>query len=92
MISRSARDLIRPTNLIDKCLFSYISNAIFLIGITVFLYYFILDYKEQLKDPNDQTNKYIRPQYIRPQYKTNWIYGFLILLLSGFFISSYMCY
>jgi len=77
---------------IDKCFFSYLTNAIFLIGITVFIYYLILDYRDQVKPPNplinDETNKPIEP---RPKYKTIWIFSFLIMLLSGFFISSYMC-
>jgi len=75
----------KQTNFIDKCLFSYISNAIFLIGLSCYLYFFLLDYKDRFKINSDKS------EYVRPQYKTNWIYGFFIMLLFGFFISSYMC-
>ena len=87
---------IKRTNYIDKCLFSYISNAVFLVGITVYLYYFLEDYKDRVKLPTSYETSGpsegpIISDYIRPRYITNWIYGFFIMLLVGFFISSYMC-
>jgi len=86
-LQRPTLDITR-TNYIDKCLFSYISNAIFLIGIAFFLYFFLDDLKDRLKKPTIKQDEH---EYIRPQYKMNWIYAFFIMLLLGFFISSYMC-
>ena len=86
-----SQDIIKRSNYIDKCLFSYISNAIFLIGITFYLYFFLVDLKERVKINTNDSNNNTEEPYMRPRYKTMWIYGFFILLLIGFFISSYMC-
>ena len=57
-------------------IFNYSSSIVLLISIILYLYYLILDYKDQ-----EQTE--------RPKSKTIWVYGFFILLILGFFISSY---
>jgi len=59
--------------------FSFSSSITFIISIIIYLYYLILDYKEQ----NDKN---------RPVYKKIWIWGFFILLFCGFFLSSYCLY
>ena len=57
------------------CFFNYSSGFVFIVGIVIYLYFLILDYKEQ--------NVYDISKQI-------WIYGFFILLLGGFFI-TYKC-
>lgn len=60
-----------------NCAFSYISSAIFLIGIIIYIYLLVVDSREEGERSNSDTV---------------WIWGMFVLLITGFLISSYCIY
>ncbi len=66
--------------------FSHLSSFFFIIGITVYVYFMIIEYKECLENNNQPV------PVENGESKNMWRWTFLIMLLSGFFISSYCFY
>ena len=58
-----------------NCTFKYISSCVFIIGIMVYIF-------EMIRDSYDHEGD-------RPMYETVWIWGMLVLLIFGFFASSF---
>ena len=57
-------------------IFGTCSSIIFLVALTIYLYYLIVDYSD--------------PDLIkRDLSKKIWIYGMFLLMILGFFLSSY---
>lgn len=63
-------------NVSNECVFGYISGVIILISITIYLYYIILDYKDE-------------HYRIRSVDKNIWIGGLFLLLIMSFFIMTF---
>lgn len=72
--------------------FSYLSSFFFIIGLIVYVYYLILEYKESLEDQKDRDVQKVREDTESNMSKNMWRWTFLVMLLSGFFISSYCLY
>lgn len=71
--------------------FSNISSVIFLVAIVIYLYYMLVDYKEN----NDIDRMLTATSAASNEERDNiiskrmWKWTFLVMLFSGFFVSSY---
>ncbi len=64
--------------------FSNISSVIFIVAIIVYIYHMLIDYRESVRNgtfDDIENNNMIS--------KRMWKWTFLVMLFSGFFISSY---
>lgn len=77
--------------------FSNISSVIFLVAIVIYLYYMLMDYREnERSNDTSETKGFISTQAaISNEERDNiiskrmWKWTFLVMLFSGFFVSSY---
>ena len=60
-----------------NCAFSYISSVIFIIGIIAYIYLLVKDSWEEGERSNSDTV---------------WVWGMFVLMIVGFFISSFCIY